>query len=112
MLSKKQRVNVSPVIGDELFVSNNIDMRFYPDMFKIDFKQVNQQTDNIDNQKNNSIVINRRSIVLTPLLMKQFVGIINNIMATYEKHYGEVKLPKIPKVKRVESTRKSSGYIG
>ncbi|MFA5406769.1 MAG: hypothetical protein WC307_05425 [Candidatus Nanoarchaeia archaeon] len=111
MLSKKQRVNVVPNVGEELFFSNQIDMRFYPDSFKIDFKQINQQVDRIGDQKNDSIVINRRSIALTPMIMKQFVLIVNNILATYEKQHGEIKLPKVIKTRKVKAN-KSSGYIG
>lgn len=112
---KAKQVNVVPSVKDEIFFANQIDMRFFPDLFKIDFKQMNQQVDRIGEEVNNTLIINRRSIALTPMMMKQFSGIVNNIVVNYEKEFGEIKLPKVVKPKKVDSeivTQSNEGYIG
>ena len=113
MFDKKQKLNVIPIVKDEMFIANQIDLRFFPDLFKIEFKQLNQQIDRIGPERNNSIIINRRTIALTPLVMKQFVGIINRMLANYEKQYGLIKMPKVPKKhKAIVKKAGSTGYIG
>ncbi|MBD3312021.1 DUF3467 domain-containing protein [archaeon] len=113
MFDKKRKLNVIPRLKDELFLSNQVDIRFYPDLFKIDFKQLNQQVDRLGDDKHESLVINRRTIALTPLLMKQLSAIINKILADYEKKYGEIKIPDKPrKRKSVKKTVSSTDYIG
>ncbi len=113
MFDKKRKLNVASEIKGEIFLSNQIDLRFYPDLFKLEFKQVNEQVDRVGPERNASIVINHRSIALTPLMMKQFVNIVNNVLSGYEKKYGEIKLPKITK-QRTASKKviDSTGYIG
>jgi len=114
VFDKKKKMNVFPNMKDEIFFTNQVDMRFYPDMFKIEFKQVNHQVDRLGEDQNESIILNRRSIALTPLMMKQFVKIVSNILVNYEKQHGEIKVPKIPKrrSKPVSTPKPSSDYIG
>lgn len=113
MLEKKPRFNVVPNLKDEIFFANQIDMRFFPDMFKIEFKQVNQQVDRIGDESNNVLIINRRTIALTPIMMKQLSGIINNIIQNYEKQHGAIKIPEVPKQKKeLIKPVKSETYIG
>lgn len=113
VLSKKERVRVTPKDDEEIFLSNNIDIRLYPDMFKIDFKQINQQIDRVGEQKHESLIINKRCIALTPLLMKSFVGLINKVVQSYEKVHGEIKIPKgVASKKKGKKVVSSGGYIG
>ncbi len=96
--------------GDELFLTNQADVRFFPDYFRIDFKQVNQVINRVGELKSENIVINHRFIVLTPLMMKQLVVLLNKVLSDYEKQFGEITLPKTPK--SVKKTKKSNVYIG
>ena len=115
VFEKKKKLNVVPNFKDEVFLANQIDMRFYPDLFKLEFKQVNHQVDRLGDDKQETLIINRRSIGLTPLMMKQLVGIISNMLTNYEKQHGEVKVPKLrkPRKKPASSARRSSSdYIG
>ncbi len=104
----KRSKNISD--GDELFLTNQADVRFFPDYFKIDFKQVNQITNRIGELKSENLTINHRFIVLTPLMMKQLVILFNKVLNDYEKQFGEISLPKTPK--NVKKTKKSNVYIG
>ncbi len=108
---ERRKYKVMPESKDELFLTNQIDMRFYPDLFKIEFKQINEQVDRIGGEQNASIIINRRTVALTPLMMKQFVNLINKVLENYEKKFGEIKLPKSPKMKK-KSEEPKSAYIG
>jgi hypothetical protein len=112
MADKRKRLNIVPDFKDEIFLTNQVDLRFYPDLFKIEFKQVNQQVDRIGESRQETLIINRRSIALTPLVMKQFVGIVNNMLANYEKQHGEIKLPKLPKKRKAARKSTSGDYIG
>ena len=113
MLDKKRKLNVIPELKDEIFLTNQVDMRFYPDLFKIEFKQVNQQVDRINDERHLSLIINRRTIGLTPMMMKQLVGIITNVLVNYEKQYGEIKMPKLPKRRATaDNKEKNNAYIG
>jgi len=115
MFDKRRKLNVIPELKDEIFLTNQVDMRFYPDMFKIEFKQVNQQVDRINEEKHLSLIINRRTIGLTPMMMKQLAGIINNVLVNYEKQHGEIKMPKAVKKRKTSATTKkskNSAYIG
>jgi len=111
-LFDRRKFKVIPELKDEVFLSNQIDLRFYPDVFKLEFKQVNEQIDRVGDEKNVSLIINRRTIALTPLMMKQFVNLVNKVLLNYEKKYGEIKLPKMPKIKKEKEEVKSGAYIG
>lgn len=115
MFDNKRKLNVFPQMKDEIFITNQIDMRFYPDLFKIEFKQFNHQVDRMGEEKSESVIINRRSIGLTPIMMKQLMNIITQVVSNYEKQNGEIKIPEQPKnnkqqVKEVITT--SGNYIG
>ena len=115
MLDRKPRINVIPNVKDEIFLTNQIDVRFFPDIFKIEFKQVNQQVDRINDDANNTIIINRRSIALTPMMMKQLIGILSNVVSNYEKQYGSIKIPEMPKIKKevnIIEKPENKSYIG
>ena len=113
VFERKQKVNVLPELKDEVFLSNQVDLRFYPDMFKLEFKQMNQQVDRVDEEVHSSLIINRRSIALTPMLMKQFVALVNRVLENYESQHGKIPVPKpVKKLPREVVKKKSSGYIG
>lgn len=112
VFDRKRKLNIIPELKDEVFLTNQVDIRFYPDLFKVEFKQMNQQVDRVGGKPHPSLIINRRSIALTPMMMKQFAVLINKVLKNYEKKHGEIPLPKKPKKKKEVKVKKSSGYIG
>ena len=116
MLNKKKKVNVNPNLKGELFFSNQVDFRVFPDSLKIDFKQLNPVTDKFGGDKHESLIINRQSILMTPVMLKRFVNTINEVLSKIESKQGEIKLPPKPKKTEKKKVVKdeviSTGYIG
>ncbi len=115
-MSKKIPVNVE--LGDEVFLVTGITIKHnVPGFFFIDFKQAKEVTDNVFGETRTAIQIKRRTIAINAVLIKDFIRILNHALNKYEKFYGNIKMPEIPKKFKIkpkskEITISSENYIG
>ena len=92
---EKQDKQVSLNINDgDSFYANEISMNFNPTNVFIDFKSI---TPRIDPRSQNAPTFNMKHnvIILEPYSFKQMAGLMNDIVAKYEKEFGKIEKSKI-----------------
>jgi len=119
MEEQPRKINVNIDHGESFFV-NSISIINDPSKFFIDFRQTTPRTDHIEGKEHVSIVVKHRTVALDPILAKDFLRILKENVEGFEKQFGEIKVPKMPKnmkqqKKNVSKTTVSSDherYIG
>lgn len=110
-------MNVSIDHSEPGFFSDTVVISHTPQKFVVDFSQVTPRFDIIGNQKQQSLAIKHKTVILDPVVAKDFFNILKDNIKKYEKQFGTIKLPKNKKtktkklVKSVKSTE-STRYIG
>lgn len=95
------------------FTSNTVTIGHKPDKFILDFKSIYPQY-TPDNQQ--FLVVSHRMVLLDPHVAKDFLAALKTNIETYEKNFGDVKVPKVKKGKMLAegavSTRDRPSYMG
>ena len=90
-----QNVDKNPLMSNQQTVAHQ------PEKFVIDFKNVYPQF-TPDNKQ--LLVINHKVILLDPFIAKEFLKILSDNIAKYEKKFGEIKKPD--EIKKAEKEMK------
>ncbi len=117
MEGQKIQVNVDP--GKETFFSDGVVVSHNQSKFTLDFRQTTPRFNQLPGQDepNMMFALCHNSIMMDPVLVKDFANSLTENIQKYEEKFGEIKIPKQQprKEEPVEEEYKeqaSSSYIG
>lgn len=114
----KEKMNVSVDHSEPGFFSDNVAVSHTPVKFVVDFSQITPRFDSEGGQRQQSLAIKHKTIILDPQVAKDFMNVLKENLGKYEKNFGAIKLPKVEKQKNVKIDKSvteadaSSRYIG
>lgn len=115
---QKDRMNVSIDHSEPGFFSDSVAIAHTPAKFVVDFAQVTPRFDSVGGQRQQSLAIKHKTIMLDPQVAKDFLNVLKENISKYEKAFGAIKMPKQEKQKSVKVEKSvmeadaSSRYIG
>jgi hypothetical protein len=102
-----QQVQAIQTPDNSPFPANTVTVGHKPDKFILDFKNIYPQY-SPDNQP--FLVVAHRMVLLDPHVAKDFFAAFKANMETYEKNFGEIKIPEaIKKGKKLAENRNATG---
>lgn len=107
----KKKINVEVEHAEPAFFSDNVTVSHSPQKFVIDFTQTTPRFDVIINQRQQTFTIKHKTILLDPVLAKNFLNALNENIKRYEKNFGRIKLSK-RKAARAKPAVEEFGYHG
>ncbi len=113
----KEKMNVSVDHSEPGFFSDNVAVSHTPMKFVVDFAQITPRFDSVGGQRQQSLAIKHKTIILDPQVAKDFLNVLKENLGKYEKNFGSIKVPKAEKKsakieKSVIEADASSRYIG
>ncbi len=111
----KERMNVSVDHSEPGFFSDSVAVSHTPMKFVVDFAQITPRFDSVGGQRQQSLAIKHKTIILDPQVAKDFMNVLKENLGKYEKNFGSIKTPKPVKEKIKEKPIEvdaSSRYIG
>ncbi len=118
MMAEKRKLKFGINHGGPAFFSDAATIRFNEAKFALDFKQTSPRTDELPDGPHDSIVIHHNVIVVDPLMAKNLVDVMDNLVKKYEKQFGKIKtFGKKKGIKKRQAGKKkysvgTSSYIG
>lgn len=113
MDDKKKGIGVSLDHSEPAFFTDNVTVSHSPTKFVIDFSQTTPRFDSFEDKQQQTFVIKHKAIVLDPQFAKIFLDILQQNINSYEKSFGNIKIPKGKKQKvKIEKTESTTRYIG
>ncbi len=113
---QKERMNVSVDHSEPGFFSDSVAVSHTPVKFVVDFSQITPRFDSVAGQKQQSLAIKHKTIILDPQVAKDFLSVLKENLGKYEKNFGAIKMPKPmkekAKIEKTIETDASSRYIG
>ncbi len=115
---QKERMNVSVDHSEPGFFSDNVAVSHTPMKFVVDFAQVTPRFDSVAGQRQQSLAIKHKTIILDPQVAKDFLNVLKENLGKYEKNFGAIKVPKPAKQSAkseksvISEADASSRYIG
>ncbi|MCD6558040.1 MAG: DUF3467 domain-containing protein [Candidatus Aenigmarchaeota archaeon] len=116
MVAEKRKLNFGINHGGPAFFSDSATIRFSESKFALDFKQTSPRSDELPDGVHESIMINHNVIIIDPIMAKNLLGVLSELVKKYEKKFGKIKT--VGKKKRETHTTKkkdsikASNYIG
>lgn len=111
----KEKMNVNIDHSEAVFFSDSVVVSHGPNKFVMDFSQTTPRFDFIGSQRQQSLVIKHKTVILDPQIAKDFFNVLKSNIEKYEKSFGKIKLPKQhkqDKLKKMPDASDTSRYIG
>lgn len=112
----KEKMNVSVDHSEPGFFSDNVAVSHTPVKFVVDFAQITPRFDSVAGQRQQSLAIKHKTIILDPQVAKDFLSVLKENIGKYEKNFGSIKTPKPAKQgkekEKIVEMDASSRYIG
>lgn len=111
----KEKMNVNIDHSGAVFFSDAVVVSHGPNKFVMDFSQTTPRFDFIVGQRQQSLVIKHKTVILDPQIAKDFFNVLKSNIEKYEKSFGKIKPPKPKKQERAASkadANEASRYIG
>ncbi len=112
---KIQKMEVSIDHSEPGFFSDGVTVSHNPNKFVIDFTQTIPRFDSIGPTRKQSLTIKHKTIIIDPIVAKDFLNVLRDNLKKYEKNIGKIEVRRIKKQKVVVSKAKDDDarrYIG
>jgi hypothetical protein len=110
----EKKVNINIDHSEPAFFSDSVTVSHNPQKFILDFTQTTPRFDVIIDERQQSFAIKHKTIMLDPVVAKNFVEVLKENVARFEKNFGKIRMPEARKEKS-EAADVSDGkysYIG
>ena len=94
-MSKDDMGKINFVINDgDSFYANEISITFGPAQFSFDFKNISPRVDMRSQDGTKTFALKHNVVILDPYQIKNFMNILGDSIARYEKEFGTIEMPK------------------
>jgi len=103
----EKQINIS-INDGRTFFSNEISVNFNPAHFTLDFKCIAPRVDH-RSKSGPTFLIEHNPVLIEPYHLKQFLGLLSDVVKRYEKEFGKITASKaIRQSLKKSKTKKSS----
>jgi len=109
-----QKINVEIDNKSEAFFADFIAVNHVRNQFALDFRQTTPRVNPSPDKRNvQSLFIRHNAVVISPVLVKEFMNILKKNIEEYERKFGKIQIPK-PKENTREDSEQSAdtSYVG
>ncbi len=96
-----QKLDVSIDHSEPGFFSDSITVSHNPHKFVFDFTQTIPRFDSILNERKQSLTIKHKTIIMDPVVAKDFLRVLKENIKKFEKNFGKIEVKKPVKSKRL-----------
>jgi len=112
----EKRINVSIDHSDPTFFCDRVVVSHSPTKFILDFTQTSPRFDFNGENLQEALVVKHRTIMLDPMVAKDFLSALHENVAKFEKAFKKIEVPKQKKhshpIKEFQRSTEPSKYIG
>ena len=114
----EQKMNVSADHTEPAFFADSLSVSHSQSKFVFDFTQTTPRFDQSGEERHQSLTIKHKTLLLDPVFAKDVFRVLKDNLENYEKQFGQIKVPKQPKIKSIKKTEEAAttaeytNYIG